>query len=90
MLIKYFADVRKLTGLLEQDWTRPASTLRELIIGLAEQHGAAFATRVQPGGQLSPSIIVLVNGRRIEHLECLDTHLEPQDVVAFFPMVAGG
>jgi len=33
MLIKFFADVRKFTGRLEQEWTRPAPTLRELVLG---------------------------------------------------------
>jgi molybdopterin converting factor small subunit len=45
MRIKYFADIRTLSGCLEQEWTRPAPTLRELVLGLAEQHGAAFSAR---------------------------------------------
>jgi molybdopterin synthase sulfur carrier subunit len=90
MLIKFFADVRKFTGRLEQEWTRPAPTLRELVLGLAEQHGQAFLDRVLPGGKLSATIIVLVNGQSIVHLEGLETALGPEDTVAFFPMIAGG
>ena len=90
MLIKFFADVRKFTGRLEQEWTRPAPTLRELVLGLAEQHGAAFSARVMPSGKLSATIIVLVNGQSVVHLDRLDTPLEPEDTVAFFPMIAGG
>jgi molybdopterin synthase sulfur carrier subunit len=90
MRTKYFADVRRLTGCLELDWDRPAATLRELILGLAERHGGAFLDRVLPGGQLSPTIIILVNGQSIVHLQGLETPLQPQDIVAFFPMVAGG
>ena len=90
MLVKYFADVRTLSGRLEQEWSRPAPTLRELVLGLAEQHGAAFADRVMPGGRLSATIIVLVNGQSVVHLDRLDTPLEPEDTVAFFPMIAGG
>lgn len=90
MRVKFFADVRRLTGCLEQDWTLPAPTLRELVLGLAEQHGQAFADRVQPGGQLSGTIIVLVNGQSVVHLDGLETSLRPEDTVAFFPMIAGG
>ena len=53
-------------------------------------HGAAFAVRVMPKGKLSATIIVLVNGQSVVHLDRLDTPLEPEDTVAFFPMIAGG
>ena len=90
MRIKYFADVRTLSGCLEQEWRRPAPTLRELVLGLAEQHGAAFSARVMPSGKLSATIIVLVNGQSSVHLGRLDTPLQPEDTVVFFPMIAGG
>jgi molybdopterin synthase sulfur carrier subunit len=90
MLIKYFADVRKLTGCLEQEWHRPTPTLRQLTIELAEGHGKAFLDRVQPGGKISATIIVLVNGQSVAHLAGLDTPLKPEDTVVFFPMIAGG
>jgi molybdopterin converting factor small subunit len=90
MLIKYFADVRKYTGCLEQEWNQPAPTLRELVIGLAESHGEAFLDRVQPDGKLSATIIILVNGQSVVHLGRLDTPLSPEDTVVFFPMIAGG
>jgi molybdopterin converting factor small subunit len=43
-----------------------------------------------PDGKLSATIIVLVNGQSAVHLDRLDTPLEPEDTVAFFPMIAGG
>jgi len=90
MHVKYFADVRRLSGCYEEEWTQPAPTLGELVLGLAGLHGQAFADRVQPRGKLSSTIIILVNGQSIVHLACLDTPLQPEDTVAFFPMVAGG
>jgi molybdopterin converting factor small subunit len=90
MIIKYFADVRKLTGCLDHEWARPARDLRELLLGLAERNGRPFLDRVMPGGQLSGTIIILVNGQSIVHLGGLDTPLAPEDTVVFFPMVAGG
>jgi molybdopterin synthase sulfur carrier subunit len=90
MLVKYFADVRNLTGRLDEDWNLPAATLRELLLGLAERHGEPFRKRVMPEGRLSDTIIVLVNGQHVVHLDGLDTPLQPEATVSLFPMVAGG
>lgn len=90
MLIKYFADIRSLTGRLEQEWGTPTPTLRDLLWGLAGQYGVPFEKRVLPDGQLSGTIIVLVNGQHVAHLEGLDTPLQPNDNISLFPMIAGG
>lgn len=90
MVVRYFADIRKLAGVDEEEWTRPAATLRSLLGDLAPAHGAAFAKRVFDDGRLSSTVIILVNGRNIEHLNGLETPLGRDAVVAIFPMVAGG
>jgi MoaD family protein len=90
MRVKYFANVRNLTGCLEEAWDQPAPTLRALVAGIARIHGQAFRDRVQVDGRLHPTIIVMVNGQSVVHLDGLDTALAPDDTVVFFPMVAGG
>jgi sulfur-carrier protein len=90
MRVKYFANIRPLTGCLELEWTTPAQSLRELLQGLAERHGEPFRRRILPEGRLSETIIVLVNGQHILHLDGLDTRLQPEDTISLFPMVAGG
>ena len=90
MIIRYFADIRELAGTREQEWTKSAPTVRALLTELAAQHGTAFERRVFGGGVLSSTIIILVNGQQVEHLSGLETPLGPDDVVAIFPMVAGG
>jgi molybdopterin synthase sulfur carrier subunit len=90
MRVKYFADIRNLSGVDEHEWTGAARTVRELLVQLSRRNGAAFEKRVFEGGQLSGAIILLVNGRNIEHLNGIDTALGPDDLVAIFPMVAGG
>jgi sulfur-carrier protein len=90
MLVKYFADIRRLTGREQQQWTKAAPTVRELLRALAAEHGAAFEKRVLEGDDLSSTMIVLVNGQSLEHLRGMDTPLGPEDIVAVFPMVAGG
>jgi len=90
VLIKYFADIRKLTGVEQQPWTKAEPTLRSLLKDLAVQHGPAFEERMFKGDRISSTVIIMVNGRNIEHLNGLETPLAPDDVVVIFPMVAGG
>jgi sulfur-carrier protein len=88
--IKYFADIRTLTGREEQKWTKAVPTLRALLMELASQYGAAFEKRTVQEGRLSRSMIILVNGQDVELLNGLETPLRQEDEVVFFPMVAGG
>lgn len=92
MLVKYFADIRKLSGREQQELegrTAP-TTVRRLLEELSDRHGAAFRQRVFEGDGISSTLIVLVNGRHIEHLAGIESPLGPEDVVAIFPVVAGG
>jgi len=88
--LKYFADIRTLTGCGEQQWTKAAPTLQALLRELASQYGAAFEKKIFPEGRLSSTMIILVNGQDVELLNGLETPLTPEDNVVFFPMVAGG
>ncbi len=95
MELRYFATVRNLTHECERHWDRPAGTLRELIACLSDCYGPDFAraalTRSAAGeAALHPHIIFLINGRDARHVGGLDAPLQPDDVVAVFPMVAGG
>jgi sulfur-carrier protein len=90
MEIKYFADVRELTGHNSLTWSAPSATLRELLRALAARYGRGFETRMFENQALSPTIIVLVNGRDVRHLSGLDTPIHPGDTISIFPMVAGG
>jgi molybdopterin synthase sulfur carrier subunit len=74
----------------DEEQRSPAPTVNALLAVLAGEKGAAFEKRVFEGGKLSDTIILLVNGRNIKHLNGAETALKPDDVVAVFPMVAGG
>jgi molybdopterin synthase sulfur carrier subunit len=87
--VRYFADIRTLAGTVEEEHAA-VPTVRHLLAALAAEKGPAFENRVFPGGRLSDTMIILVNGRNILHLNGVQTPLEPDDVVAVFPMVAGG
>jgi len=88
--VRYFADIRPLAGTIEEERTAVPPTVNDLLAVLAAEKGAAFEKRVFEGGKLSDTIILLVNGRNIKHLKGVETALQPDDVVAVFPMVAGG
>jgi len=89
--VKFFADVRRLAGCEAERFMGEAPTVGALLHALADRHGAAFHERVfDAAGRPSDTLIVLVNGRNVEHLAGADTALAPDDVVSVFPMVAGG
>ena len=90
MEVRYFADIRPLAGTIEEARTSVPPTVNDLLAVLSAEKGLAFENRVFPGGKLSDTMIILVNGRNILHLNGVRTPLNPDDVVAVFPMVAGG
>lgn len=89
MVIKYFAFIRDYTGTKEIS-TESCATLRELLYKLCKRYGKRFSEKLFSGDRLSDDIIILVNGRHIEHLQGLDTNLGENDVISIFPKVAGG
>lgn len=89
MIVKFFAFIRDYTGTKEIS-TGCFSSLRELLDSLCIRFGDRLRTKLFTGDRLSDDIIILVNGRHIEHLEGLDTKLGENDVISIFPKVAGG
>jgi molybdopterin synthase sulfur carrier subunit len=46
--------------------------------------------RIFDNGKLKPHIVVMKNGRHIQHLKGLETELNGGDTVSVFPPIAGG
>ena len=90
MTIRYFADIRVLTGRGEETWTDAAPDMRSLLQGLAAQYGSAFGKRIFEGDQLNKAITVFINGRDAAYLKGIDSPLKSDDSVAIFPIVGGG
>jgi len=90
MTIRYFADIRALTGRGEETWTDAAPDMRTLLQGLAAQYGSAFGKRIFEGDQLNKAITIFINGRDITYLRGIDSPLKSDDAVAIFPIVGGG
>lgn len=67
-----------------------AENVESLLNILCERYGKKFYDWVWKDGSLSNEIIILVNGRAIEHLDSIHTKLTDKDEVAIFPKMAGG
>jgi sulfur-carrier protein len=89
MTVKYFGDIRPLTGIKEEEWPQSQPEVRSLLKALGERH-PALANRVFEGDQLSSTLIVLVNGRSIDYLNGIETPLQPDDIIDVFPVEGGG
>jgi molybdopterin synthase sulfur carrier subunit len=91
MRVKFFAYYRQMTGCREREVPAPVS-MRELLVSLSNEYGRPVREKLlsPDGAQLGPDAIILINGRNIAHLGMLDAPLAESDVVAVFPLVAGG
>ena len=93
MTIQFFAYYRDPEYAGCKEMTHPAApTLRELGAQLCHELGPKFREEFfSPDGQrLGEKVIVMVNGRRVDFLQGLDTPLKETDTVLVFPVVAGG
>lgn len=90
MDIAYFATFREITRENSHRVVDPPATMGELLEQLCARYGRTFRDAVFEGDDLSPFVILLVNGRNVRHTGGCDTPLSPDDVVSVFPMVAGG
>jgi len=90
MLVKFFATYRQITGCRTCDMPAPQNVLA-LMHDLCSRW-PAFRELIlnADGDDLGDDVIIMVNGRHIEHLDGKDTALSEQDSVAVTPLVAGG
>lgn len=92
MQVRFFATFRPIVGgATAEVEAPPGATVRELIARAVERWPALGPQLLDAQGQLYGHVHVLVNGRDAPYLPAgLDTPLEADDVVSFFPAVAGG
>lgn len=91
MKVKFFAFIRDCTGCKEVDFPYEED-VRKLTYALCDHYGKGLRERMlsTDGEHLSPEIIVMINGRHVEHLGGINAPLRPDDLVHIFPVVAGG
>ncbi len=88
MKVKFFAGFASITKEKERDFQ--ATNAKELFERLIKHYGPEMQEKLMPGGALPESLVILVNGKHIRHLQGLQTPLSETDVVSIFPMVSGG
>lgn len=90
MVIKFFAYIRDYTHTKETKMDQ-CETVEELLKKLCSKYGKKFEETVFEDNKLSEEIIILLNGRNIEHYDDgIHTKLKQEDVISIFPVVAGG
>ncbi|MGC9175963.1 MAG: ubiquitin-like small modifier protein 1 [Thermoplasmata archaeon] len=88
MIVKYFATLRKITGVQEENIN--AKTVGELLEIIEEKYGKEFHDSIFSGENFKKGVIILKNGKNVIYLDNLNTKLEDNDIVSIFPPVAGG
>ncbi|RLF79532.1 molybdopterin synthase sulfur carrier subunit [Thermococci archaeon] len=79
--VRVFATLRSIIGKNEVELQ--ASTVGELLERI-------YSKYPKMKKELEKGVVILVNGKNIEHLEKLNTKLKHEDVVSIFPPVGGG
>jgi molybdopterin synthase sulfur carrier subunit len=89
--VKFFAGFREAAG-REQEKVEGVADISSLLDELVRKFGEKMSMQLyEPGtGKLRGTVHIMLNGRSIDLLEGLKTHLKDGDVVAVFPPVAGG
>ncbi len=86
--LKFFANLRDLTG--KKEMKVDASHLKGAIDRASSMLGIDLMEELFEGERPKKGVIILVNGKNIEHLKGLSTPLEEGDTVSLFPPVGGG
>lgn len=88
--VRFFATVRDITG--QKSIETEAETVRDLLAALSKMFGQRFTDAVVDNktGGLKRFYSCMINGRRIELLQGVDTKLTDNDAIALFPPVGGG
>ena len=90
MRVKFFAYLRDYAGCSETNMPA-AATIGELARVLSDRYGPRLGDKLLTAdGDLGTDLIVMVNGRHINHLGGINAALKDDDTVQIFPMVAGG
>ncbi len=92
MIVRFYATLRDVVGSRQVDCALPQhSTLRHLVEALVKRYPDLENKLLDPQGNLYGHIHIFVNGRDSAFLGgSLDTILEPDDTISFFPPVGGG
>ena len=90
MLVKFLATYRQITGCKSCDVPAPQDVLALMAELSARWPKFRNLILSEDGTDKGNDVIILVNGRHIEHLDGIATKLTEDDYVVITPLVAGG
>jgi molybdopterin synthase sulfur carrier subunit len=89
--VAFFATFRKVTSSKYTEVPDRVRTVRDLLFLLADRYGKAFRSlALTENGEISPDIMILINGRDVAHLGNGEARVTSGDEVSLFPRLAGG
>ena len=90
MQVKFFATYRQIAHCKSCDVPAPQDVLA--LMGELSRRWPEFRSLIlnEDGTDKGDDVIIMVNGRHIEHLDGVATKLTEEDYVAVTPLVAGG
>jgi len=91
MKFKLYATLRQAVGGKEVEVdVEPGARIGDALEKLFEKHPSLRAVVLDEEGKLRHHYHLFVNGRDIRYQAGMDTPVQPDDVIALFPPVAGG
>lgn len=90
MKVKFFATYRQIAEC--ESFDAPALCSIHELLKYCSERWPEFCNLLldKSGKNLGPDLIIMVNGRHIQHLDGIKTKLTEDDVVAITPQMAGG
>lgn len=88
--IKLFATLRDLVGSAAIDVPFEEGTITDLIACIRDRYPVLAAQIVDGQGELTGLVHIFVEGRNIDWLQGMDTHVRVSDDLFLIPPVAGG
>lgn len=87
--VSFFGMIRDITGEKETHISG-GSSVASLLDALSERYGVSFGEKVLKTPERDLALILLLNGRHIEHVGGLSAPVREGDHLAVFPLVGGG
>jgi molybdopterin synthase sulfur carrier subunit len=87
--VSFFGMVRDIIGEKETQ-LEGGDSVESLLAALSGKYGVTFSEKVLKTPQRDMDLIILLNGRHIEHVGGLSAPVKEGDHLAVFPLVGGG